>query len=289
MAISDPTVPITEREPELTGTVQQKLAPPSFRAKAFAVADRWFHRLVNLEKALYKGFWLGCLGPDDRNAVTTACYRGSRNILSAEYIQSGLFEWEASLVERYFLKGSRILVAAAGTGREILALRKAGFSAEGFECNLNLVAAGHKVFQQIGEKNGIAFCPPDDVPQGPRIYEGLIVGWGGYMHIPTRLRRIRFLQALRKRALPQCPLLISVFIRSRSSRYDTITWRTANMCRLVFRARSKPLEPGDDLDLGYFIHRFSRADLETELNAAGFGMLHYGEDGDSALVVAVAE
>lgn len=268
--------------------MKQQRSHASFRVTCFAHADRWFNRLVNFEKALHKGFWLGCLSVDDRNAVTGESYAASRYLSSAEHVDSGFFDWEGRVVERYFARGSRILVAAAGTGREILALRKAGFQAEGFECNALLVQAGQKFFDQLGQSNPPAFCPPDRVPQGPCSYDGLLVGWGGYTHIPSKARRIQFLIELRGRAVPHSPLLLSCFTRNHSSPYDRITYRTASICRIFSRARKDSLEPGDDLELSEFMHRFTRAELEWELQSAGFRLPDYNEQGDFAVVAAIA-
>jgi hypothetical protein len=269
--------------------MKQQHSGASFRVTSFAYADRWFNRLVNFEKALHKGFWLGCLSLDDRNAVTAESYAASKYFCSTEHVDSGFFDWEARVVERYFPTGSRILIAAAGTGREILALRKAGFQAEGFECNPLLVEAGQKFFERMGQSNPPIFCPPDRVPQGPSLYDGLLVGWGGYTHIPSRPRRVQFLTELRRRAVPQAPLLLSFFTRDDSSRCDRITYRIASICRIFSGARKESLEPGDDLDLSNFIHRFTRAELESELQSAGFRSLDYNEQGDFALVAAIAE
>jgi hypothetical protein len=273
------------------GPHRGELPIPSTRARCFALADRWFHRLVNLQHALHRGFWLGCLRPEDLNAITTERYDGSQMLTSTEYLQSGLFDWEAPLVRRYFRQGSRVLVAAAGTGREVLALRKAGFNAEGFECNLNLLNIGQKMFRQLGETYPVTFCPPDRVPLGERIYDGLILGWSGYTHIPTKARRIQFLEALRQRALPHSPLLLSFFSRAANpSRYELIAYRMARICRLVFRAANEqPVELGDSLDARQYLHRFTRDECQAELNAAGFEMVHYRDDFGSGVAVALAK
>jgi len=273
-----------------TGTaVQPRLPSPSFRTQCFEHADRWFHRLANLAEALHKGFWLGSLSADDLNAITAKRYGASQHLASTEHVESGFFDWEAPLLERYFRKESRILVAAAGSGREILALRDAGFSADGFECNPSLLAAGKKIFEQLGQSHSVVFCEADMVPSGPQIYDGLIVGWSAYTHIPTRLRRVRFLQALRGRTLPQSPLVMSFFIRNESSRYSALTYRAGAICRILFRGRKEPLERGDDLEFSHFRHRFTRDEIEAELQAGGFRMLDYSEQGDAGIAAAIAD
>src|SRR5262249_14907561 len=131
------------------GAVEQMVHPSrTWRTKCFEVADRWFSRCVRLTTAVHEGFWLGLLSASDLNAVTAESFAGSKYFSSAEHNLSGLFNWETSAVNRYFRQGSRILVAAAGAGREVLALRKIGFEAEGFDCSPELVRASEGIFEQ---------------------------------------------------------------------------------------------------------------------------------------------
>ena len=261
----------------------------SFRLKCFELADRWFNRLIRLTTALHECFWLGFLSVDDLNSVTAEHYGNSRLYASATHNLSGLAGWETSALQRYFRPRSRILVAAAGGGREVLALRKVGFAADGFECSLSLVRVSHEIFDQVGEPNYVVHCPPDSVPPGPSIYNGLIVGWTAYTHIPTRLRRIFFLRALRARALPQSPILISFFTRRADSRYDVFIHRTAMFCRFFLRGRKEPLELGDRLSFGRYVRCFTDSEVEAELRAAGFRLAHFCEEGDSGHAVGIAE
>jgi hypothetical protein len=264
--------------------------PPArkFRAQCFERADRWFNRVVGLMTALHEGVWLGCLSADDLNAVTAKHFDESPYYASNEHNLSGFFNWEPPLLDRYFRPGSRILVAAAGAGREILALRKAGFDAEGFECSLPLVRASEKIFDQLGETNYVTHCPPDSAPPGSPIYDGLIVGWSAYTHIPTRPRRIAFLQAIRQRAVPASPLLISFFTRLAHS-YDAVVYRTASVCRLFLRGDKELSKPGDHLEWRRYLHRFTRDEVEAELRSAGFRIAHYSEEGGSGQAVGIAE
>jgi hypothetical protein len=160
------------------------------RVKYFDLADRSLNRLVRFANAMHEGFWLGCLNADELNAVTAEHFDQSQYYASTEHNLSGFFGWEKSVLDRFFRRGSRILVAGAGGGREVLALRKAGFDAEGFECSLPLVRASEQIFDRLGESRYVSLCEPDSVPQGPRIYEGLVVGWTIYTHIPTKARRV---------------------------------------------------------------------------------------------------
>ncbi len=250
-----------------------------FRTKCFEHADRWLNRFVTLLNAIHEGFWLGSLSTDDLNAVTAKHFDESQHYASAAHNLSGFTEWETPVLDSHFRRGSRILVAAAGAGREVLALRKTGFEADGFECSLPLVHASRTIFDQLGERGYVIPCAPDSVPRGAAIYDGLIVGWSAYTHIPTKLRRIAFLEALRERALPDSPLLVSFFTRGSCSRHEAIVYRTATLSRLFFGRES--LELGDRLEWSRYVHRFTRDELVGELTTAGFRVVHYGEESSS--------
>lgn len=259
------------------------------RVKNFDLADRWFNRLGRFASAMHEGFWLGCLNADELNAVTAEHFDQSQYYASTEHNLSGFFGWEKSVLDRFFRRGARILVAGAGGGREVLALRKAGYDAEGFECSVPLVRASEQIFDRLGESKYVTFCEPDRVPQGPRIYDGLVVGWTVYTHIPTKARRVEFLQALSERALPGSPLLISYFARQSGARDDVLVHRAARFWRFLLRGRKEPLEMGDRISYARFVRSFTRDEVEVELRAAGFKSVHHGAEGDLGYTVGVAE
>jgi hypothetical protein len=109
---------------------------------------------------------------------------------------------------------------------------------------------------------------PDAVPDGLASYDGAIIGWGAYMHIPGRARRIAFLGQLRRHIRPGGPLLVSYFAR----RVDGRAFRSkAAIARVIRRLRfsSEPVEIGDSLDRT-FDHWFTESDIRSELEQAGF-------------------
>jgi hypothetical protein len=253
------------------------------RLRRFKWADSWFNRFVKLLSGVHEGFWLGCLSIDDLNAITAQHYEGSRESASREHNMRGLFDWELAAVNRYFQAGSSVLVAAAGAGREVLALRRAGYAAEGFECSLALVEAGNAMLEELGLPRSITLSPPDRVPGGLHMYAGVIVGWGAYTHIPTRARRVEFLRALRQHTHPGSPVLLSFFPRARYSGYDTVVYRTGTLIKSVVSRRKERLELGDHLTWG-FTHWFPRDEIENELQEAGIRLVHFSEVGDGHAV-----
>lgn len=269
---------------EVPDTTQSKSpTTENRRVRWFKKSDQWFTRLFSIAGAIHEGFWLSCLSADDLDAITGEHYRQSQEYASAEHNQRGLFDWETAVVNQYFQPGSRILVAAAGGGREVLALRRAGFQADGFDCSATLVQASDAIFDRLGEPRGVAHCASSEVPIGAAPYQGLIIGWSGYTHIPTRQRRIAFLQQLRNRALPGAPLLVSFFPRDQSSSHDNLNYWTARISRFVLRGRAEESERGDHV--GWcFSRTFAREEIEVELRAAGFRPVYYSEVGEGHAV-----
>lgn len=260
----------------------------TFRTKSFKYADRLFNRVVRVMSAVHEGFWLGCLTAGELNAITAAHFGESRFYTSSQHNLSGFFDWEVEVLGRYFRPGSRLLVAAAGAGREVLALRKAGFDAEGFDCSVPLVHASQRIFEELGEPDPVNYWPPDSVPPGSASHDGLILGWGAYTHIPTRTRRVAFLGGLRKRVPSESPLILSFFTRQNDSGYENLVHRAGTLCGLFLRARKEPLELGDRIEWSRFVHRFTRDELEGELRSAGFRVEYYREGSNAGHAVAMS-
>ncbi len=269
---------------EQAGPLSRKL-----RVSCFVFADRLFQALARWMTVLHEGFWLGWLSADDLNTITGRHFDQSNYYASSEHNLSGFFDWEKPLINRYFRPGSRILVAGAGGGREVLALRKDGFDAEGFECSPPLVHACEKISSELGEPCRVAYCAADRVPQGPASYDGLLVGWVAYMHIPTKARRVLFLKALRQRARSQSPVVISFFMRNTNLRNDVTVYRAAKFFTSFRPSRREELELGDHLDFGRFFHSFTREEIEEEMKAAGLRVLELHEQSDSGQAVGMVE
>ncbi|MFZ0733519.1 MAG: hypothetical protein WAM79_14420 [Candidatus Sulfotelmatobacter sp.] len=257
--------------------------------KCFAAADRSVDRLIRLLKIVHEGFWLGWLNSDELNAVTSEHFDHSQFYSSNSHNRIGLFDWEQEALSRFFRPGSHVLVAGAGAGREVLALRKSGFEAEGFECSPALVEASQRLFDELGESNYVVYCPPDSVPPGSPLYNALIVGWGAYTHIPTRARRIRFLQAFGERAFGNAPLLLSFFTRKTGSRDDVLVYRLARLCSLFSPARKASLDIGDRISYARYIHSFTEQELAEELKAAGVRLAQFVDKGEFGYAVGIPE
>ena len=225
--------------------------------------------------ATAQGVGLGLLDPEELVRLTVQRFEESIYLESAYNIESGLWLWEREALRRFFPPTGRLVVGAAGSGREMIALHNAGYLVEGFDCAHTLVEAGQRMLREVGCPGKLLWAPPGTVPtlEGP--FDGAIMGWSGYMYIPQRVQRVRLLQDFGRLLRPGAPILLSFETRERFERRMYWAARGANWIRTVRGVQ--PVAVGDRLDNG-FKHWFNRDDIVTEMSAAGLRLESYSTD-----------
>lgn len=232
-----------------------------------------------LAEAVVDGVFLGLMTRDDLGALDRSFYARATEAVDgrahrydeAGHIGSGLAPWEAEVVEAAFPAGSRIVVTSAGGGREVLALRRAGYDAVGFEPNARLVAAGAAVLAAEGHPGALSQSAPDRFPTDAPA-DGVIIGWGSLNLIQGAARRLALLQGARAVLEPGAPLLLSYFLRP-PVRYFRVVETVGGPLRRL--RGGEPLEHGDALSPNY-VHYFSVAEVEGLLRGAGFAAERHG-------------
>lgn len=245
------------------------------RVRLFIRADEWQRRGAAALQALHQGWWLGWLDHRDLDDLARRQYARWPRYRDDTYNTSGLTRWEADAVRAHFPAEGAILVAAAGGGREVVALARLGYRVEGFDCVEALVACGRETLMRFGVNARLELAPPGGIPEGLGHHVGAIVGWGGYMHIPGRGARIAFLRGLRRHVDAGAPLLVSFFTRTGPSRRLVWTQRIARALRRLRRSPD-PVEYGDTLDRT-FDHLFTEDEIAQEMKAADFALVSYAE------------
>lgn len=196
----------------------------------------------------------------------------------------GFFTWERRAIMKYFQASQKILVSAIGGGREVVALNQIGFDADGFDCNPQLFASALRLFKKKNIEGDFRLVQPDECMKSGKIYDGAIVGWGSYMSIQGRASRIAFLKQFRQQLEIGSPLLVSFAVRQPEDVYFKRVWMTGNVFRkMLFR---EPVELGDTLG-NIYLHRFTKAEIASELGEAGF-MLKEFSDKEYAHAVGIA-
>lgn len=233
---------------------------------------------LGLIEIAFEGFWLGISSGRLHHDIDRYCYDSWPLYRDETYNRGGLMAWEARAIDQYFRERQRLLLAAAGGGREALALTSMGFQVLAFECHDGLREAANRLLAGEDPPTRVIACQRDHCPDLAGTFDGLIIGWGAYMLIQGSERRISFLRQLRARVTTGAPLLLSFFFRNAGSKHFRLIFRVANIIgKISGRGR---LELGDRLGPN-FVHYFSREELEKELLAADFRMelfetLEYG-------------
>jgi SAM-dependent methyltransferase len=192
------------------------------------------------------------------------------------YNLSGLQLWEERALTTYYRSGCSILVAATGGGRELVALARMGYRVDGFDTAPTLLETCRRLMNREQFPGKVLVAGPGSVPDDiDDYYDGLVVGWGGYMHIPGRTNRVGFLSALRRHVITGAPVLLSFFCRrERPRRHDWI-YAVARRIRSL-RGSRDPVEYGDTL-AGTFDHWFTEAEIRAELAESAFELIDYRE------------
>ena len=209
--------------------------------------------------------------PSERNAVTAWVYRrASVYRPRGAVFDQGLFDWELEALRHpSFPSQGRILVGAAGGGREMLGLAQLGYQVVGFEPSSLAEDARQAVAHLPGSE--LVQASYDDVVAvaqgrpGPltevfnRPFDGVILGWASLSHLVTADERLALLRALRVLA-PAAPVLCS-FLPAGSRRPFAIL-------------RRRLRRPGDE-GLSFwprlgFVERFGREQIEALASDAGY-------------------
>lgn len=235
-------------------------------------ACRKLDQLFVLIRACWIGVWLGLLDRETLHLLDKCCYDLWSEYHTEAHNRKGLTAWEVGAITNYFSACRRLLVAGIGGGRELLALCQLGYEPDGFECHPELAAVARRLLQSDGFTAEVTVAARDTCPESEKQYDGLIVGWGAYMLIQAREKRIAFLKAMRATVPAKAPLLLSFFHRSPQARRFKIITFVGNILRRI--RRKSLLEVGDSLAPNY-VHLFTRDELKVELQQAGFDLVFY--------------
>ncbi|HEU4455376.1 MAG TPA: class I SAM-dependent methyltransferase [Longimicrobium sp.] len=224
------------------------------------------------------GVRLGLMTREQLHALDERYYSGGKGGEHVDYSGdahnlSGLFDWEQPVIERFFAPGGRLLVMGAGGGREVVALARMGYRVDGCEPHPGLVDYATRLLEREGVDATMSVVPRDTVPRAETRYDGIVVGWGTYMLVQGRARRIALLRELRALAVPGAPVLLSFFYRDAGSpfRHDLI----ARLGSALRRRRGlEPVEEGDALAPN-FIHLFTEEEVRAELREGGWEPVLY--------------
>jgi hypothetical protein len=266
------------------------MADPVRRQRVRAVlavrSDRLAARVRQAMIAVNRGVWLGLLDDAGLDEAAAVAYSSWGRYLSDEHNLSGLFAWEQHAIDTHFHDRKRLLVPAAGAGREVIALATRGHDVVGLDPSADLVEAGRRLLAGRALAVELLHTKPSHIPSFDAPFDGAVIGWGGYTHIQGAQRRVGFLREVRGVLPAGAPVLLSFFLRTPDSRSHQLTLDIARALQRVRRSEMVS-ELGDAVD-GTFDHHFTWSEVRAELCDAGLRPV-LEESSPYAHVVAVSE
>ncbi|TKD04977.1 class I SAM-dependent methyltransferase [Polyangium fumosum] len=240
--------------------------PPWVRA--LLAADRLAHRIATAREGLRDELLLAWIPEADRAALTAALYARQKTYLPGGHrFESGLFTWEKRALDApAFPRAGRVLVGAAGAGREVVALLERGYTVTAFDpCEAFVESARALAKDRPAD---ILLGSYDDLvaaAQGrggplaslgdPLSFDAVILGWGSLSHVLPGAARLGLLRAVRTLA-PRAVVLTSFQLRHDSEAKTETKGRLRDALRRAFTAMGAPgrSEPGDQFyaDGGFF-------------------------------------
>ena len=271
-------------------------AAVSYRAplwvRALLAWDRLAIRTENIRVSLIDEALLAWVRPDDRAALTATVYADQKVYLPGGIrFQSGLFEWERRARDSpLFPRSGRVLLGAAGGGRELSALLSRGFSVVAFEpcapfadAGKELVIGSSSTFVQASYADLVRAVegrggPLELLCQGPR-FDAIILGWGSFSHVMPSSERLALLRALRALG-GAAPVLLSFALEPEPGSVPPGKGRIRTTLQRLFAALGAPgvSEEGDHfLSNGGFFSFLSQEELMKLAFVAGYEIALFQE------------
>jgi SAM-dependent methyltransferase len=255
--------------------------------------DRWRIVLFDLGQRLARGLELGA-----RGLVCLAAGLLRRDQLaraigqrwddfgdSEEHVLWGLMPWEQDFYGRFLKPDDEVLIVGCGSGRDLIALLRGGYRAEGLEVAARAAAKARTMLGKAGLDTTITVGPVESTTIA-RPFDVYIFSWFCYSYIPQRNDRIAVLRTVSERLKSGGRVLVS---------YETadpppgrLPVLLARLAGALSRSDWRP-EPTDVIGPGahglHFEHQFRPGEIEDEAQAAGLRVIFHqvGEHGTAAL------
>ncbi len=233
-------------------------------------------RFVYFIESLHTGVFIGLLNHKHLSKIDQIHYGAHKGYYKDDYNKGELFDFEQEAINNFFKDCKSILVTAAGGGREMYMLIKMGYEVTGYEYNKKLRNYANALFSR---ENIDAVVLPAERDKGPltnKTFDGVIVGYGSYLHIKGSSTRIAFLKKVSESLKKGGIILVSFYVNKDSRMNLERIYRIGNFVANI--TKNEKVERGDSLDVEY-VHYFSGEEIMNELTQAGFIILNYSEVG----------
>ncbi len=272
--------------------MKRSVPPAPLLIRAALAAERIHSALLHLHEIFRDETLCAWFDPPRRAAINQRIYGAQEAAFylpGGTYFARGLFDWErCAFTEPPFPRAGRVLLGAAGGGREMLALCKMGFDVVAFEpselCEgARQVAASfpNSVAVQASYEDLIETAERRTGPLAAHVlgvsFDAVVLGWTSFSNFAASDRADLF-RATRAIA-PKAPLFASFFPGSaEDGRLDGVR----PFLRRIYAWLGAPATRGSGdafFARAGFIHFVSKSEVEALARAAGYRVLYYRDWG----------
>ena len=218
--------------------------------------------------AVYEGTVLSIFPKKILARFTSISYDSSFKYRDDKQALLGLFNWEMKLIELFGENISKIIVIGAGNGREPIALNKAGFEVEAYECNYSIYMNGERIIRNENINIKFEILPENVLPINSRC-DIFWFGWGVYTHIVEKNERETMLTNIKHLLNDHGIVVISFWSENRSLSYINLLMKSSNIIRL------RKVERGESLMNSLWGKFFTKDELLLETKEFGYECLYY--------------
>jgi SAM-dependent methyltransferase len=257
-------------------------------------ASRWRLVIFTCLQRVARGLELGarglvCLaaGVLDRRHLGRAIAQSWDDFLTAEaQILGGLMPWEQAFYQRFLKPDDDVVVVGCGTGRDLIALIRAGYRARGVEPAPAAAAIARQMVTKLGLEARVEACGIEHAAVDGAV-DAYVFSWFCYSYIPERETRVAILGRLRQRLRRDGRILISYLTAETPGRRvpTAVTNFAARLTRSDWRAEANDALTPATRGL-YFEHAFLPGELEGEAEAAGLTVIFNERRAEAIAVLA---
>jgi hypothetical protein len=203
--------------------------------------------------------------------------------------EGGLFAWERALLEDARIpRSGRVLLAAAGGGRELRALCQAGYEVTAFEPNPDLLSGARATGQAFPRARVLEGSYADlvnavEAGTGPlaelsvRSFDWMLLGWGSFTHVTEPREQALVLRAARA-LVPSGPVVLSFFLKNAAADVPSRSRVLRRALRSAFGRLGGAATPPPGLSYEYgggFAYHFTEAELRGLAESAGYAVTRF--------------
>lgn len=186
--------------------------------------QRFINLLFKLTKRIWKfiyqldlineAFWLAVLSKKSLETLLQKHYESGKRYTNNENTLKGLFTWEKEIANKFTPPQSRIIIIAAGGGREAFALAQRSCIVEAYETDKKMVSYAQSVFKDKNLPVTFSQHEINTIPSGT--CDVFWFGWGVYTHFIGQENRVQLLVEASLRIEENGYIIISYWRETRS-------------------------------------------------------------------------